>query len=248
MSLEVIEPKIWSFPIDGSHPQIQPFTLTKLMYGIPDHPNYLVRRGSCLVMGVSSMPQSAAEFDNMIKQEVDKAVQKYHSTNPDTQLRDEQINRLACILRENYCGHHTNPFRVFRYVDGKGKSMADGLPYQGIMTDMDWLAILYFDTRDITILPYGDPRGGPHSKLFYDARAKIAASRWGYDGNLGTALSEFSQRGFAFNLAKLPSILEGRQQWLDTAGAQTRITHGTITDTNLSLGQVLSVISHTPVL
>lgn len=250
MGLEIVEPKIWSFPVDGSHPRIQPFTLTELMHGIPDHPNHLVRRGSCLVMGVSSMPKSAEEFGDMINQEADKAVQKYHSTNPDTQLSDERINRLMHILRENYCSYRTNSFRVFRYVDERGKSMADGLPYQGIMTDMEWLAILYFDTQDITMLPYGDPKGGPHSNLFYDARAKIAASRWGYDGNLGTALSEFSQRGFAFNLAKLPATLEERQQWLDTLRIvpRARRIQGIITETSLSLEQVLPIISHPPVL
>lgn len=249
MSLEVIEPKIWSFPVDGSHPRIQPFTLTELMHGIPDHPNYLVRRGSCLVMGVSSMPKSAEEFDDMIRQDVDRGIQQYQEDNPGTKLSDDQINRFTSVLREHYCSYRTNSFRVFRYVDDKGKSMADGLPYQGIMTDMEWLAVLYFDTQDITMLPYGDPKGGSHRNLFYDARAKIAASRWGYDGNLGTALSEFSQRGFTFNLAKLPSTLE-MKQWWDTKRTipQARLIPGIITETNVSLEQVLSIISHPPVL
>lgn len=250
MGLEIAEPKIWSFPVDGSYPRIQPFTLTELMHGIPDHPNRLVRKGSCLVMGVSSMPKSAEEFDDMVKQEVDRGIQKYLEDKPGTQLSDDQINRFASVLRENYCSYRTNSFRVFRYVNERGTSIADGLPYQGIMTDMEWLAILYFDTQDITMLPYGDSKGGPHSKLFYDARAKIAASRWGYDGNLGTALSGFCREGFTFSVAKLPSTLEEMNQWWDTIRTvpRVRLIQGIITETNLSLEQVLSIISHPPVL
>ena len=126
--------------------------------------------------------------------------------------------------------------------------MADCLPYQGIMTDMRWLSILYFDTRDITILPYGDLKKGPHNNLFSDARGKIAASRWGYDGNLNTALSEFHQRGFRFNLAKLPSNLEENGQWMKQYldNLVDRRISGIMTETNLPFEQVLTVIAQNP--
>lgn len=249
MSLEADQAhRIWSFPVDGRHPEVQPFTLAELMHGIPDHPNYLVQRGSCLVMGVHSMPKSAEEFNAIIKQEADEAIKTYLQNNKQVDISDEQIQRLSLRLRENYCGEHTTPLRVFRYVNTDGSSMADGMPYQGILTDMKWLGILYFDTQEITILPYGDPKDGPHRMLFYDARAKIAGSRWGYDGSLDTALAEFSRRGFTLHTARLASTPEDHRQFMAehlNTPANRRIK-GIITGTNLPLEQVLQVISQNP--
>lgn len=249
MTLEASqEPKIWSSPVDGSHPEVQLFTLVELMHGIPDHPNYLVQHGSCLVIGVQSMPRNAQEFDKLVEKEVNDSFQAYKREHPETDITYEHIERATLLLRENYSMRHRTPFQTFRYVDKDGKSMADGNPYQGTITNGQWLAIPYFDTHQITVLPFGDPRNGPHRNLFYDARAKIAGSRWGYDGNLETALSEFQQRGFTFNLAKLPSNLEERRQCTDqySITPKDRWISGILTDINLSLEQVLTIISQDP--
>lgn len=82
MKAETEAPNIWSFPVDGSCPEIQPFTLVELMRGIPNHPNYLVRRGSCLVKGVHSMPASAGEFNIIIEQEVKDGIKAYELEHP----------------------------------------------------------------------------------------------------------------------------------------------------------------------
>lgn len=248
MTLEAEAPKIWSFPVDGSCPQVQPFTLVELMHGIPKHPNYLVQRGSCLVMGVHSMPKNAQAFDELVQQKVAESFQAYQQEHPEIEITDEHVNRATLLLRENYCMYRTTPFRVFRYVNTDGSSMADRMPYQGILTDMQWLGILYFDTREITVLPYGDPQSGPHRNLFYDARAKIASSRWGYDGNLQTALSEFSQRGFIFSTAKLASTPEDHQQLVREClnTPLHRRINGIITGTNLPLEQILQIVSQNP--
>lgn len=249
MTLEAKTAKIWSFPVDGSHPAVQPFTLVELMHGIPNHPNYLVQHGSCLVIGVQSMPINTQEFDKLVEKEVDDSFQAYKREHPETEITDEHIERATLLLRENYSMRHRTHFRTFRYVDRDGKSMADGMPYQGILTDAKWLGILYFDTQQITVLPYGNPREGPHKNLFYDARAKIADSRWEYTGNLETALSEFHQRGFTFNVARLPSNLDDHMQLMrgfSNAPANRRI-NGMMTDTNLPLEQVLAIIANPPV-
>lgn len=248
MTLEASqEPKIWSSPVDGTCPQVQPFTLIELMHGIPEHSNYLVQRGSCFVRGVTSMPKSEEEFEATVIRMVNKTIDVYTKNNH-ADPTEEQIQRATRLLKENFCGQYTNSFRVFRYVDTDGRSIADGLPYQGIITDRNWLTILYLDTQEITVLPFGDPKSGPHRNLFYDARGKIAGSRWGYDGNLETALSEFQQRGFTFNLAKLPSNLEETRQCMDqySITPKDRSISGIITDTNLSLVQILTIISQEP--
>lgn len=216
------------------------------MHGIPNHPNRLVQYGSCLVMGVGSMPRNAQEYDKLVTTEVDKSFQAYKQEHPEVEITDEHIKRATLITRDNYCSRHTTNFRVFRYVDKDGKSMADGNPYQGVMTNWQWLAIFYLDKpQEITVLPYGDPKNGPHRNLFYDAQAKIAASRWGYGGNLETALYEFSKIGFTFNMAKLPTTLEDNRQWLaeyQSTSPNRRIS-GILMGTNLSLEEVLQIIS-----
>lgn len=241
-------PKIWSFPVDGSHPEVQPFTLTELMHGIPDHPNYLVQSGSCIVMGVKSMPRDSEEFDKLVKKELDESFQAYKQEHPETEITDEHLDRATKLLRENYSLRHRTPFQVFRYVDRNGKSIADGMPYQGILTDSKWLGILYFDTKEVTVLPYGNPKNGPHRNLFYDARAKIAASKWGYAGTLKTALSELHQIGFTFNLAKLPANIEERIEQMKqySTTPKERWISGIITNTNLPMEQVLTIISQEP--
>lgn len=248
MALQTEAPRIWNFPVDGTCPQVQPFTLVELMRGIPNHPNYLVQRGSCFVRGIYSMPKTEEEFNVVIKGEIDEGVAGYKKEHPEAKINSEHIKRMTTFLRENYCAHHTTSFSVFRYIDTDGRSIADGLPYQGIITDMKWLAILYFDTQQMIVLPYGDRRDGPHRNLFYDARAKIAGSKWGYDGNLETALTEFNQTGFTFNIARLPSNLEDRRQLMreySSTPAHHRI-NGIMTDTNLPLEQILTIISQPP--
>lgn len=251
MTLEASqEPKIWSFPVDGTCPQVQPFSLVELMHGIPNHENYLVRRGSCLVRGVHSMPKTEEEFDAIIKGETNQGIETVKKDRPDVEFTNEQLERLTLLLRAGFCTRHTNSLRAFRYVDVDGRSIADGLPYQGIITDTEWLAILFFDTpQEVTVLPYGDPKDGPHRNLFYDAHGKIAASRWGYTGDLATALSEIGQSGFTFNLAKLPSNLQEQRvvtdQYLDQL--VNRKISGIITDANLPLKQVLTIIANPPI-
>lgn len=248
MTLQAEAPRIWNLPVDGTCPQVQPFTLIELMHGIPEHPNYLVQSGSCFVRGVTSMPKSEEEFEATVTRVINKTIEVYTKNNH-ADPTEEQVQRATRLLKENFCGQYTNSFRVFRYVDTDGRSIADGLPYQGIITDRNWLTILYFDTQEITVLPFGDPESGPHRNLFYDARGKIAGSRWGYDGNLETALSEFHQRGFTFNVARLPSNLEDHMQLMrefSNAPANRRI-NGMITHTNLPLGQILTIITNPPV-
>lgn len=219
----------------------QPFSLSELMHGIPDHPDYFVQRGSCVVLGTILIPKGTAEFEEAIKKQVDS----WH-------LKGEEAVRATQTLQKNPLLRCT-PFRAFRHVNDDGKTpLAEGMPYQGILTDMRWLTILCMDDKDMTIIPFGDLKGGPHCHLFHDAfGAKLANAQWLYTGSFVDALTEFHEtRGFSINLAKLPSTLEERQivrkQYYDPATPSFRRIHGVLTDTNLSLEQVLAIIAQDP--
>lgn len=236
---------IYNDPHDDSLPQAQPFTLTELMHGIPEHPIPLVREGSCFITGTRFIPSNTTEFERMLK----KAAKNLSRREGYSSVSVGSIEKVMNWARTQPYLRQGTFFHAFRYVNTDGSSMADGMPYQGIVTNMVWLAILCFDTKDITILPFGNPKKSPHRNLFYDARgSKLASSRWLYDGSLGYALSEFHQRGFAFNLAKLPSTPEEVQALVqqNTNVPPQHSIRGIITDRNLPLNQVLQIISRGP--
>lgn len=244
MSLET-GPRIYDFIHEGDISQPQRFSLTELMHGLPDHPNPYTRRGSCLVTGLRKIPKGTTEFDTMVH-DYAKNFAESHG------WAEEKIEKLARLLGEKPFFEETTNFCAFRYVNTDGRSMADGMPYQGLITDMQWLGVLCFDRREIILIPFGDSRSGPNRKLLYDAYgAKLASLRWQYTGGLSDALAEFHRdKSFTFTLAKHPSNFEEgcqmNDQWMnDMVSLPGDRRVGLVVRSGISLEEALAIISET---
>lgn len=220
----------------------QPFNLAERMYGFPDHPDYDLRMGNCFVTGVKLIPSGTPEFD--------EAVMRWLKRFDD--LTEEKIEEVMAKIRQMPHFPEGTSFRAWRYVNSDGiTSMADGCPYQGILTDLKWLSILYLDTSKMIILPFGDPENGPHRKLFYDAIGMKGSSvRTLYTGSLIDAIIEFNQKQkFSFDLAKLPANYEENlQRWeqYENSPKGEKNIRGVFTERDVSFERVLEVISSDP--
>lgn len=218
--------------------QPEPFNLAERMYGIPDHPNYDAQKGSCLAIGVRLFTKGTLEFDEAIA----KFVERF-----DEERREDIAERFKA---QDYFTRETS-FRAWRWVNTDGiTSIADGMPYQGILTDMRWLAILYLDTSEMTVLPFGDPNTGPHRTLFYDAiGAKGTSVRCHYTGTLKDAIAEFHQKNtIKFEIARLAANVNEMLQLINRPAnlPRDRRIHGLITEKDVPFERVIEVISQDP--
>ena len=183
-------PQMFSYPRAlGEQPLAQSFSLVELMHGITDNDDEMMREGICYVTGIKIAQKGTGLFDQMANQASNEIRKLTLGLEKERQAIEEILGREKL--------HATTAFRAYRYPLG------DGMPYQAVVTDLRELAIVYFDRKSITLLPYGDLKSGPHRNLFYDAvGSKLALARWQYSGTMSDALVEFWGRSYSFERAR----------------------------------------------
>jgi len=184
--------KVYTFPEGiGKEPVQQEFTLVELMHGIPNHNNEMVQEGECYVTGVRFVLRGTPDYD--------MAIENTRRLLAELEYTTEKIDAgVSSLLQRETLRLDTN-FHAAKYHH------LDGCPYKGFITDMKFVAIIHFDTREIAIVPFGDPKTGPHRNLFYDVKgAKLSGSRWQYNGSMADALREFHDFCYSFREGRHP--------------------------------------------
>jgi|GEM_PF-2943087 hypothetical protein len=217
-----------------------PFNLAEIMHGRPNDEDYDSRIGNCYATGIKLLPVGTPEFDDAVS----KWLKRF-------ELSDDKTQEITAKFREQGYFSVSTPFAAWRWVNTDGiSSIADGMPYQGILTDMKWLGIFYLNTAEMMVLPFGDHKKGPHRNLFYDAiGAKGASVKVNYTGTLSDAITEFNQhRPFTFHLARLPLNLEEIVQVMKQSSnaERDRRIDGLITETGVPFERVMEIISSDP--